>query len=113
MKSRVFDIAYAALNLFLLLAFGIAVSKAQQDQNQSTLPIFMPVVFKENITGNIIEGKGVNPQDMPMAGVTICTNIGQQVLTDQNGAYRLDSLSGGSDRITPSQAGWYFHRLHR
>lgn len=98
--KKLFDVVYACFSLFLLFAFGIAVARAHERQAQSLIRIYLPAVY---FHGSSISGRVVNPQNIPMPGVTISTNKGQALVTNQNGDYTISDLKSGTYNLTPSQ----------
>src|SRR5512143_3503054 len=95
MNKKIFDIAYACFSLFLMLAFGIVVARAQHAQTRGGLSVFIPGFYKSP-SGHTIEGRVVGLQNMPISGITIRTNRGQSVVTDKNGEYAIEGLAIGS-----------------
>ncbi len=108
MFKKFFEIANAIFCLFLLLAFGIVVARAQQNQTQTSFPVYLPAAFNQLPVFYNIEGRVVNSQNTGIAGVTIRTDKGQQTTTDQTGAYKLSGLATGTYTITPSKSGITF-----
>ena len=91
--------------IVMLLAVGIIAVQAQEGQPQADQTIFIPVV---NNGGHKISGRVLNPQNVPLSGVTIQTNHGQSVVTDKNGAYSFYRLSEGNYTLEPSMGGIIF-----
>jgi hypothetical protein len=91
--------------IIIFLAVGIIAVQAQEGQPQAGHTIFIPVV---NNGGHKISGRVVNPQNVPLSGVTIQTSQGQSVVTDQNGDYSFYRLSEGTYTLTPSMGGIIF-----
>jgi hypothetical protein len=108
MNKRLFDIGYAFISLILLLAFGFVVAEAQESQTQTGHFVFIPVAANNPNTGNLITGRVVSQQNVPISGVTIRTDKGQTVTTDQYGEYTLDDLAGNNYTLTPSLGGIAF-----
>ncbi len=108
MSKKLFDMGYALVSLILLLAFGFVVAKAQEGQTQAGQTVFIPVVNNYQTSGHTIAGRVVNPQNVPIPGVTIQTDHGQSVITNQNGDYSLSGLNGGTYTLTPSQGATVF-----
>ena len=88
-----------------LLAVGIVAVRAQEGQPQADQTVYIPVI---NNGGHIISGRVLNPQNVPVSGVTIQTDHGQTVVTDENGEYSLYRLSEGNYTLTPSMGGIVF-----
>jgi hypothetical protein len=108
MYKKLFETGYALLSLILLLAFGFMVARAQQGQTQSGQTIFIPIIYNNPTAGHIITGRVVNPQNVPISGVTIRTDQGKTAQTDQNGDYSLNGLNDGIYTLTPSLGGIVF-----
>jgi hypothetical protein len=108
MNKKLFETGYAFVSLILLLAFGFVVAKAQEGQTQAGQPVFIPFVYNGPVAGHTIAGRVLSPQNVPIPGVTIKTDQGQSVVTDQNGVYLLDGLNSGTYTLTPSQGGTIF-----
>jgi len=89
----------------ILLAVGIIAVQAQEGQPQAGQKVFIPVI---NNGGLKISGRVLNPQNVPISGVTIQTNHGQSVVTDENGAYSFYRLSEGNYTLEPSMGGIIF-----
>ena len=100
--KKIIDLAYAGISLFLLFTFGYVVAHAQQGQSFGAFPIFIPIAYHQPAPKYSISGRVVNAQNVGISGVTIRTAQGQSTLTDQNGAYALSGLPGGTYSITPS-----------
>ena len=108
MYKKLIDIAYAMLSLILLLGFGNAVAHAQQNQIQTSFPVYIPVVFKAVPPTYSIQGKVVDQQNTPVSGVTIRTSQGQQTVTGTDGKYNLSGLAAGAYSVIPSKSGIVF-----
>jgi len=108
MGKKLIDIGYAILNLILILAFGFMVARAKEHQTRSGQTVFIPIVYSNPTASQPITGRVVNPQYVPIPVVTIRTDHGQSVTTDQNGDYSLTGLNGGTDTLTPSQGATVF-----
>jgi hypothetical protein len=92
--------------IFLLTGSIIAV-QAQDAKPWVGESIYIPVVYSRP-TGHEISGRVLSPQNIPISGVKIQTNLGQSALTDQNGNYSLDGLNEGIYTLTPSLGGTKF-----
>lgn len=77
MNKKIFDLIFALISLVLLLSYGNAVVKAQEDQTQSSQSVFVPIVSNNPHDWHKITGRVVNQQNEPMAGVTIRTDKGK------------------------------------
>jgi hypothetical protein len=108
MSKKFFDIVYALISLVLLLSFGSAVAKAQEEQTQNGQTVFIPLVMNDPYTGHLITGRVVNQQNVPMAGVTIKTDKGQVATTDPYGEYTLEGLTNDTYTLIPSLGGITF-----
>jgi len=93
--------------VILLLTAGIIAVQAQDNQPWAGESIYIPVVYS-GPPGHEISGRVVSPQNVPISGVKIQTNLGQSALTDQNGNYALDGLAEGTYTLTPSLSGIVF-----
>ncbi|MGE5124212.1 MAG: carboxypeptidase-like regulatory domain-containing protein, partial [Acidobacteriaceae bacterium] len=102
MRRYFIQLSCSLLSLTLLLWVGILTASAQQGQTQTTYPIFIPGVFKNQASTYSISGQVFNPQNVPLAGITVRTNQGQAAITDLNGAYTFTGLAGGEYVVTPS-----------
>ena len=108
MSKKFIKSIYLLGSLILLLAVGIIAVSAQEGQTQAGQSIFIPVVYNGPVAGHTIEGRVLSPQNVPIGGVTIQTDHGQAVVTDQNGEYALGGLDGGTYTLTPSMGGTVF-----
>lgn len=107
MNNKYIKTGYVFLCLTLLLAVGIVAVRAQEGQTQAGHTIFIPGVFN-GAAMHTIAGQVLNPQNVPISGVTIRTDQGQSVLTDQNGDYSLTGLNEGVYTLTPTLGGTIF-----
>ncbi len=102
MKRSLFQSIIVVFSLFLLLAYGFVVADAQDGQLSGGLSVFIPLLYNGPST-HTVAGRVVNPQNVPVAGVTIKTDHGQLAVTDLNGNYTIKNLVEGTYTITPSQ----------
>ena len=102
MKKNIYQSIFILLSLILLLAYGFMVAKAQDAQPQADQFVFIPILYN-GPGGHSITGRVLNPQNVPISGVTIRTDAGQSAITGQNGEYSLNGLDSGTYTLTPSQ----------
>ena len=88
-----------------LLAVGIVAVRAQEGQTQADQIVYIPVI---NNGGHQISGRVLSPQNVPIPGVTIQTDHGQTVVTNENGEYSIYRLSEGTYTLTPAMGGIIF-----
>jgi hypothetical protein len=87
--------------LILLLAGGIIAVRAQDGQPDAGPSVFIPVVNR-GYAGHEISGQVLSPQNVPISGVKIQTNLGQSVVTNNSGEYAFEGLDEGTYTLTPS-----------
>jgi len=61
-----------------------------------------------NISSNVISGRTTDGYGNPVSGVTITSDAGHQVTSDNNGYYSISGLEPGTYTITPSKNGETF-----
>jgi hypothetical protein len=108
MKKNLYQFIFILLSMILLLAYGFLVVKAQDAQPKADKTVFIPLLYNGPISGQSIAGRVLNPQNVPISGVTIRTDRGQVAVTNQNGDYSLAGLQGGNYTLTPSLGGTVF-----
>ena len=108
MNKNLYKAGYLLLSLILLLVLGIVVVSAQDGQPQAGHTVFIPLLYNSPTGGHAIAGRVLNPQNVPISGVTIHTDHGQVAVTDQNGDYSINGLEGGNYTLTPSLGGTVF-----
>lgn len=109
MSRKLIDVAYAFVNLILMLAFGFAVAQAQESQTLTDFSSFIPAVH-HSPTSHSIAGQEVESQNVAISGVTIRTDRGRSATANQNGKCSLVGLDTGTCTQTPPLAGTVFYR---
>ncbi len=102
MDNKVLKFGYVFFSLILCLSLGIIGVKAQESQPQAGYTVFIPGVYNGSTAGHTISGRVLNPQNVPIPGVTLRTDQGQAAVTDQNGDYSLKRLDEGVYTLVPS-----------
>jgi hypothetical protein len=108
MNNKYIKTGYVLLSIILLFSIGIVIVNAQNVQPQADKTVFIPLLYNGPLAGQSITGKVVSVQNVPISGVTILTDHGQSVITDQDGNYAIDGLEEGTYLLTPSQGGTVF-----
>ena len=108
MNKNLYKAGYLLLSLILILVLGIVVVNAQDGISQADQTVFIPFVNKGPSGSHAIAGRVLNPQNVPVSGVTIKTDHGQVALTDHDGNYSLNGLEVGNYTLIPSQGGTIF-----
>jgi hypothetical protein len=108
MKRTLYRYVNILLSLLLILGVGYSAVSAQDGTPQADKKVFIPLLYNGPLGGQSITGRVLNAQNVPLSGVTIKLNNGQQSVTDQNGNYVLSGLDEGTYVLTPSQGGTKF-----
>ncbi len=109
MKKNIYQFIWILLSLVLLLAYGFMVANAQDGQPQADQVVFIPILYHGPTGTHSIAGRVINPQNVPISGVTIRTDKGESAITNQNGEYSLNGLGVGNYTLTPSQGQTVFY----
>ena len=75
--------------------------------NNGEAPIYIPLIMGFSSTYTV-SGSVLDAGSHPVAGVTITDQTGLSAVTDSNGFYTLEGLSGGEHALAPSKPGLVF-----
>ncbi len=100
----------AVLGVFALLLGTAVAVRADEDTPTATQKFYIPSVLSGRVipTSNI-SGQVLSPENVPLIGVTIKTDTGQSVVTDQDGRYDFYGLGQDVYLLTPSLPGTSFY----
>lgn len=102
MKRTIFDVAYALVSLVLLLAYGVAVAKAQNAHSRLSIPIFLPASAHESPTRQPMQEGMHRNQSITQAAAITCKENDQLPPARQQNENTCSKLAENLHAPTPS-----------